>query len=170
GLQPFPHKPFTAHPADIALENTDGTALFSAPQYALAVGKVRHVGEAVAIVVAETAAAARDGAELVEVRYGELPAVTGTVAAAQPGAPRLWEEAPSNVAVDAEVGRDREGTQAAFARAAHVVRFDTWIQRVTGVPMEPRAVVAEFDPATQRYTVHAGSGGAPRFKEDVAIM
>ena len=170
GLKPFPHKPFTAHPADIKLENTDGTPLYSAPQYALAIGRVRHVGEAIAIVVAETAAAARDGAELVDVGYDGLPAVTDTRAAAQPDAPRVWDDARSNVAVDAQVGNDREATAAAFARAAHVVRFDTWIQRVTGVPMEPRAIVSEFDTATGRYTVHAGSGGAPRFKEDVAIM
>ena len=96
--------------------------------------------------------------------------MTDTVAAARADAPRLWDEARSNVAVDAEVGRDPQGTQAAFARAAHVVRFETWIQRVTGVPMEPRAVVAEYDPQARRYTIHAGSGGAPRFKEDVAIM
>jgi carbon-monoxide dehydrogenase large subunit len=170
GLKPFPHKPFTAHPADIKLENTDGTPLYSAPQYALAIGRVRHVGEAIAIVIAETVAAARDGAELVDVEYEGLPAVTDTRAAARPDAPRVWDDARSNVAVDAQVGNDREATAAAFARAAHVVRFDTWIQRVTGVPMEPRAIVCEFDPGSRRYTVHAGSGGAPRFKEDVAIM
>ncbi|HZM48176.1 MAG TPA: molybdopterin-dependent oxidoreductase [Burkholderiales bacterium] len=170
GLKPFPHKPFTAHPADIKLENTDGTPLYSAPQYALAIGRVRHVGEAIAIVIAETVAAARDGAELVDVEYESLPAVTDTRAAAQPDAPRVWDDARSNVAVDAQVGNDRDATATAFARAAHVVRFETWIQRVTGVPMEPRAIVSEFDPETGRYTVHAGSGGAPRFKEDVAIM
>ena len=83
----------------------------------------------------------------------------------------MWDEARSNVAVDAR-GRQRsaKAPQAAFARAAHVVRFETWIQRVTGVPMEPRAAVGEYDPATRRYTLHAGSGGAPRFKEDLAIM
>jgi len=170
GLKPFPHKPFTAHPADIKMENTDGTPLYSAPQYALAIDKVRHVGEAIAVVVAETVAAAKDGAELVEVSYEELPAVTGTVAAARPDAPRLWDDARSNVPLDAEVGNSRERTEAAFARAAHVVKFETWIQRVTGVPMEPRAGVCEYDAQTQRYTLHAGSGGAPRLKEDLAIM
>jgi carbon-monoxide dehydrogenase large subunit len=103
GLKPFPHKPFTAHPADIKMENTDGTPLYSAPQYALAIDKVRHVGEAVAVVVAETVAAAKDGAELVEIRYEELPAVTNTVAATRPDAPRLWDDARSNVPLDAEL-------------------------------------------------------------------
>ncbi len=170
GLKPFPHKPFTSHPADIKMENSDGTPLFSAPQYALAIDKVRHVGEAIAMVIAETVAAAKDGAELVEVCYEELPAVTATVAAARPDAPRLWDDARSNVALDAQVGNDREGTAAGFARAAHIVKFETWIQRVTGVPMEPRAGVCEYDAATQRYTLHAGSGGAPRLKEDLAVM
>jgi len=170
GLKPFPHKPFTSHPADIILVNKDGAPLYSAPQYALAVDKVRYVGEAVAVVVAETVAAAKDGAELVEVGYEALPAVTNTIEAARPDAPRLWDDARSNVCVDAEVGRDPAGTEAAFARAAHVVKFETWIQRVTGVPMEPRAGVCEYDPRTQRYTLHAGSGGAPRLRDDLAIM
>ena len=170
GLQPFPHKPFTAHPSDIKMENSDGTPLYSAPQYALAIDRVRHVGEAVAVVIAETVAAARDGEERVEVRYEELPAVTDTVAATAPNAPRLWDDARSNVALDSQVGNDREATEAAFARAAHVVRFETWIPRVTGVPMEPRSGVCEFDAASQRYTLHAGSGGAPRLKEDLALM
>ena len=170
GLKPFPHKPFTSHPADIKMENWDGTPLYSAPQYALAIEKVRHVGEAIAVVIAESGAAAKDGAELVEVRYEELPAVTATVAAARPDAPRLWDDTRSNIALDAQVGNDREGTAAGFARAAHVVKFETWIQRVTGVPMEPRAGVCEYDAATQHYTLHAGSGGAPRLKEDLAVM
>ena len=63
---------------------------------------------------------------------------------------------------------DAAATEAAFARAAHVVRFETWVQRVTGVPMEPRAAVGEYDAATGRYTLHAGAGGAVRPKHDLA--
>jgi aerobic carbon-monoxide dehydrogenase large subunit len=69
--------------------------------------------------------------------------------------------------MDAEVG-DAGATTAAFARAKHVVRLETWAQRVTGVPLEPRAAVAEYDPASRRYTLHAGSGGAVRLKHDLA--
>ncbi len=65
----------------------------------------------------------------------------------------------SNVTIDAQVG-DAAATAAAFAAAAHVVRFETWVQRVTGVPMEPRAALAHYDPATDRYTIHAGGGGS----------
>ena len=65
---------------------------------------------------------------------------------------------------------DAEATTAAFARAKHIAKLDTWVQRVTGVPMEPRAAVADYDAATQRYTLHAGSGGAVRLKNDLATM
>ena len=61
-------------------------------------------------------------------------------------------------------------TDAAFARAAHVERFDTWVQRITGVPMEPRAALGEYDPATGRYTLYAGDGGSVRPKHDLATM
>ena len=169
GVKPIPHRPFSPHPADVTLANTDGTPMFTAPHYPLAVDKVRHVGEALAMVIAETVAAAKDGAELVEVDYQPLPAVAHTAAAARPGAPRLFDEARSNVCLDAEVG-DRDATAAAFARAAHIVRFDTWIPRVTGVPMEPRAAVGAYDAATGRYTLHAGTSGAWRTKMDLAIM
>ena len=125
------------------------------------------VGEALAVVIAESVAKAKDGAEQLAVDYEVLPAVVDTVTAAEPGAPRIWEEAKSNVCLDADAG-DREVTEAAFARAAHVVRFATRINRVTGVTMEPRAAVAEYDPATERYTLHAGSGGAVRLKDDLA--
>src|SRR4029077_10977644 len=105
--------------------------------------------EAVAMVVAETLRAAKDGAERVEVDYEVLPAVTETTAAAQQDAPRVHEGAHSNVCIDAEIG-DAAATAAAFACAAHVARFATWVRRVTGVPMEPRAVLAAYDPESGR--------------------
>ncbi len=169
GLKPIPHKVWSQHPAEIALEGRDGFATFTAPHYPLPPDKVRFVGEAVAMVVAQSVAAAKDGAELVEVDYDVLPAVTDTREAADPDAPRLFEEAASNVVVDGELG-DAAATAAAFARAAHVVRFDTWVQRITGVPMEPRAAVAEFDPDTGRTTLYAGSGGVWRLKDDLATI
>ncbi|MGZ8198866.1 MAG: xanthine dehydrogenase family protein molybdopterin-binding subunit, partial [Burkholderiales bacterium] len=169
GIKPIPHRPFSPHPADIPLENTDGTPMFMAPHFPLAIDKVRHVGEAVAMVIAETVAAAKDGAELVEVDYELLPAVANTAAAARPDAPRVFDEARSNVCLDAETG-DAAATATAFARAAHVVRFETWIPRVTGVPMEPRAAVGEYDASTGHYTLHAGTSGAWRTKMDLAIM
>src|SRR5258708_16728523 len=147
----------------------DGCKTFTAPHYALPTDKVRFVGEAVATVIATTVAAAKDGAELVEIDYEALAAVTDTLEAARPDAPRLFDEAGSNVVVDAALG-DPAATEAAFARAAHVAKFETWVQRVTGVPMEPRGALAAYDVESGRYTVYAGNGGAVRLKNDLATM
>lgn len=169
GLKPIPHKPWSQHPAEIPLRNTDGTDAFTSPHYPLPTDKVRFVGEPVAMVVANTVLAAKEGAERVEVDYESLPPVTDTVAASRPGAPRIHEEASSNVCVDAQIG-DAVATASAFARAAHVVKLKTWVQRVTGVPMEPRGALAVYDSAANRYIVHAGNGGAVRLKHDLATM
>ena len=169
GIEPIPHRPFSPHPADIPLPNSDGTPMFTAPHYPLAIDKVRHVGESVALVIAETVAAAKDGVEAIAVDYEVLPAVVDTAAAARADAPRLFDAARSNVCLDAGAG-DRAATEAGFARAVHVVRFETWIPRITGVPLEPRAAVGEFDPASGRYTLHAGTSGAWRTKMDLVLM
>jgi aerobic carbon-monoxide dehydrogenase large subunit len=169
GIKPIPHKVWSQHPAEVALKAREGFKTFIAPHYPLPPDKVRFVGEAVAMVVATSVAAAKDAAELVEIDYDVLPSVTDTREAANPDAPVLFEEAGSNVVVDGELG-DAAGTAAAFTRAAHVVKFDTWVQRITGVPMEPRAAVAEFDPDTGRTTLYAGSGGVWRLKDDLATI
>lgn len=169
GLKPIPHKVWSPHPAETKLHNRNGAIPFEALHYPLPHDKARFVGEAVAMVVAETVHAAKDGAEQVEIDYESLPAVVETVAAARQDAPLVHDEALSNVCFDAELG-DAEATNAAFAHAAHVTRFETWVQRVTGVPMEPRAALAAYDPESGRYTVYAGNGGAVRLKTDLAII
>jgi carbon-monoxide dehydrogenase large subunit len=166
GLKPIPHKVWSHHPAEIQL---DPPEVFTAPHYPLPTDKVRFVGEAVAMIVAETVNAAKDGAERVEIDYEDLPAVTETVAAARQDAPRVHEAARSNVCFDAGLG-DAAATDAAFARAAHVTRLETWVRRVTGVPMEPRAALASYDTASGRYTLYAGNGGAVRLKDDLATI
>ena len=154
---------------DIILVNSDGSDIFPSPYHLLARDRVRYVGEAVAFVVADTVAIAKDAAELIEVEYEPLPAVTATREAADPTAPLLWPDQRSNVCVDGEVG-DKAATDAAFASAAHVVKFNTWVQRVTGVPMEARTCVGHYDATTGRYTLHAGSGGVVRQKGEIAGM
>lgn len=168
GLKPIPHRPVIGAP-DIALGARDASDKFLSPHYVLPRDKARFAGEAVAIVVADSISAAKDAAERVLIDYEPLPAVTDTVEAAAPDAPRLWEEARSNVCVDAEVG-NATATADAFARAAHTVRLKTWIQRVTGVPMEPRAAIGSFDAASGRYTLHAGSGGVVRQKHELSTV
>src|SRR5439155_17470906 len=109
------------------------------PQQAIVGPEVCHVGEIVAAVIATSLAAARDAAECVAVDYDVLAAVTHSLVAAEPGAPRARQDMP-NIILDGEVG-DAGATEAAFGRAAHVVKFDTWVQRIAGVPMEPRAAI-----------------------------
>ncbi|HEX4408427.1 MAG TPA: xanthine dehydrogenase family protein molybdopterin-binding subunit [Xanthobacteraceae bacterium] len=169
GLKAIPHIPWSPHQAEVMPRLKDGVTPFEAPHHALPTDKARFVGEAVAMVVADTVYAAKNGAEAVEVEYEILPAVVDTVPAARQDAPRVHESNNSNVCFDSDVG-DFDATETAFAHAAHVTRFETWVQRVTGVPMEPRAALAEFDKATNRYTVYAGNGGAFRLKNDLAKM
>jgi aerobic carbon-monoxide dehydrogenase large subunit len=169
GLGPMAYSPAARHPPDIRLEGLDRVPRSVTRQYPLAIGRARFVGEAVAVVIAETAATARDAAERVRFEYQPLPAVTASSLAAEDEAPLLVDDCSSNVVLDAEVG-DREATEAAFARASHVVRLATWVHRVTGVPMEPRAALAEFDPATGRLTLYAGGGSIGRPRQDVAAM
>src|SRR5580698_7237017 len=166
GLTRIPHLAAAGTPPDIVLHNRDGSPVPVAPHFVLPADRVRHVGTAIAFVIAETVAQAKDAAEAVTVDYELLPAVIDATAAVAKDAPRLYDDLP-NIMIDAEVG-DAKATDAAFARAAHVTRLDTWINRVTGVPMEPRAAVGVYDPATQRYTLYAGSGGIVRQKKEIA--
>jgi len=167
GLQAIPHSVGTRHPADITLANKDGSPPFIPPHFPMTTQEARHCGEIVAMVVAASLAAAKDAAELVDITYEPAPPVTHSVAAVAEGAPLARGDAPSNISIDAEVG-DKAATDAAFAKAAHVVKFETWIPRIVGVPMEPRAATGIYDPATGRYTLYAGIGGAVRPKQELA--
>jgi carbon-monoxide dehydrogenase large subunit len=166
-LAPIPHRPVPTNPHEFPLGGREGSDVFVAPHPPLAADAARFVGEAVAMVIAETAAAAADGAERVIVDYEPLPAVTATPDAMRADAPILWDGTRSNVCVDSIAG-DAGAADAAFARAAHTVRLDTWVPRITGVPMEPRAALGVYDAATGRYTLYAGSGGVVRVKGDLA--
>jgi carbon-monoxide dehydrogenase large subunit len=167
GMRPMLHHPAAQSPPDITLANTDGSQPVAPDQMPLADDRVRFVGEPIALIVAETLAAAKDAAERVAVDYRPLSPVTEASAAAAANAPRLWDK--PNVIVDAMVG-DGAATEAAFTRAAHVARLETHVQRVTGVPMEPRTGLAEYDPATGRYTLYIGGGSVGRTRRDVAHM
>ncbi len=170
GLGPVPHLVRLGASMDIVLQNRDGSDHHRTPHYVLPADKARFVGEALAMVIGETAAAARDGAEKVRIDFETLKSVTATAAALEESAPLVWDDdAATNLCVDADVG-DQAATDAAFANAAHVVRLETWVRRVTGVPMEPRAAVGEFDQTTGRYTVYAGSGGTNRQKCETAAI
>jgi carbon-monoxide dehydrogenase large subunit len=165
GVKPLTHSPIPANPYEHIIRAHD--IVFVAPHLPMPADCVRFVGEVVAMVVAETPAAARDGAERVVVDWTPLPAVTTSRASAGSDAPILYDVAASNVCVDSQVG-DAVAVDLAFSRAAHVVRFETWVHRVTGVTMEPRAAIGVWDPAVGRYTIHAGAGGLGRTRTGVA--
>ncbi len=133
-----------------------GTPFAFAPQPLLAHAKVRFVGEPVALVVAATKEQALDAAELVEIDYEALPAVTTAAAALAPGAPQLSTEVPGNLCLDWRTG-DAGAVETALAGAAHVVRLALDNHRITTNPMEPRGCVGLFDPASGRYTLHVSS-------------
>jgi carbon-monoxide dehydrogenase large subunit len=168
GLKVIPHLTAPGTAPDIVLHNRDGSPVPAAPHPVLPADRVRHVGTAVAFVIAETLAQAKDAAEKIAVDYEPLPAVIEAKAAVEKNAPRLYDDLP-NIMIDAEVG-DAAATAAAFARAAHVTRLDTWVNRVTGVTMEPRAAVGIYDAATGRYTLYAGSGGIVRQKKEISAI
>jgi carbon-monoxide dehydrogenase large subunit len=166
-LGAIPHTPVPATRYDMKLTAPGGGAIFAGPHLLLPADKARHVGEAVAMIVAATRAQALDAAEAVHATYEELPFVTATEDALASGAPALWDEAPDNVLVDTMFG-DAAAADRAFAQAAHVVKMDFNIGRVTAVPMELRSALAHYDAATGRYTLYAGSGGAVRQKQELA--
>src|SRR5436190_1211881 len=124
----------------------------------LANGRVRFVGQEVALVVAKTALAAQDAAEKIGVEYRDLPAVVDAEAALAPGAEQLYPEIPGNLCFDYEYG-DEAGTDSAFAQAAHVTRITLDSKRMVGNPMEPKACLAAYDAASDKYDLYVSSQG-----------
>lgn len=166
GLNPVPHDPLPGRRNDLKLSGRNGGPLFDGPHYFLPADKARHVGEAIAAVIADTQAQAKDAAEAVKIDYDPLPHVTITSETVLDGAPAVWDEVSDNTPVDVITG-DRQAADALFESAEHVVRMEFDIGRVTGVPMEPRAAIGVFDEETG-YTLFAGSGGAVRQQSELA--
>ncbi|PSC03886.1 carbon monoxide dehydrogenase [Alsobacter soli] len=143
----------------------DGSAMIMPARPALAVDKVRFVGDPVAFVVAETAAQARDAAEAVALDIDPLPAVTTPEEADQPGAAAVYDEAPDNCALDYHFG-ETEKVDAAFAAAAHVTRLEIANNRVVVNPLEPRSAVARFEGG--RYVLNVPTQGVFGFRNSLA--
>ena len=154
-------------PARQVMNNRDGTPMLQPVRRVLATDKVRHVGEAVACVIAESVAAAKDTAEAVTVEVDPLPAVTEPGLAAAPGGPQLYADIPGNVGLDFHFG-DSEQVAAAFAAAAHVTRLQLRSNRIVVNPMEPRAALAEYDARQQHWTLHVGCQGVFGFRNYIA--
>ena len=154
-------------PSHGGLKRRDGSPMFKPPYPVLAEDRVRWVGDPVAFIVAETSAPAQDAAELVEVDYEALPAVVSTAQATEPGAAKVWDDCPDNISFVELIG-DKAATDAAFAKAAHVVKHRFVINRVTAASMEPRGAVGVYLPADDRYIIHTPVQRAHPYRSEIA--
>ncbi len=150
----------------LPFKRPDGSDLAAPPRPILAQGLVRFVGEAVAAIIAESPAAARDAAEAIMVDYEELPAVTNLHDAIAPGAPQLWPAAGNNIVAETRYG-DQAAVDAAFTTAAHVVSLDLVNQRLAPVSMEPRVVLADYDSAGDRFTIRMSTQMPSGFRDQL---
>ncbi|RPH77495.1 MAG: xanthine dehydrogenase family protein molybdopterin-binding subunit, partial [Candidatus Rokuibacteriota bacterium] len=161
GLKPMP--------AAAPMKGRGGAEQLATPRPALPQRRVRYVGEPVALVVAESAAAAQDAAEALFIEYRDLPAVVEALAALAPGAPQLHDGIPGNLVLDF-VGGDEAATDAAFARAGRVARLTSHHTRVVGNPMEPRAGTGVYDPSSDTYYLYACTQGATGMRGQMAAV
>ena len=156
-----------AMPQSADFRRVDGSPTAAPPQHALAVDTVRYVGEAVAAVVAETAAQARDALDAIEIDYDPLPMVATMPDAVAAGAPLVWPDATGNIAVEMRHG-DAQKTTDAFARAAHSIRLDLVNQRVIPAPIEPRATLVAHDTSTNRTTLRVSCQTPTGLRDEMA--
>ncbi len=154
-------------PSHSGLKLRDGSPMFKPAYPVLAEDRVRWIGDPVAFVVAETAAQAADAAELIEVDYEPLPAVVSTAKATEPGSEKVWEGCADNISFVELIG-DKAATDAAFAKAAHVVKHRFVINRVTAAAMEPRGAVGVYLPAEDRYIIHTPAQRAHPYRNEIA--
>jgi len=143
-------------PCGWQVHSKDGEPMAEPAHPVMAVGRVRHVGDPVAVVIAESLTQARDAGELVELDLEELPAAVSTSAAMASGAAQLHEEAAGNLCYDWELG-DKAAVDAAFSSAHHVARLELTNNRLVPNAMEPRAYIGDHDSATGQYTLHTAS-------------
>jgi carbon-monoxide dehydrogenase large subunit len=143
-------------PCGWLVRNKDGSPMAEPGHPPLCVDIVRHVGDQVAVVIADTRQRAAEAAAILEVEYDELPAVATIQEAIAAGAPQVWEQAPGNTCYDWEIG-DAAATQAAFARAHKVVTIDLVNNRLVPNAIEPRAAIGQFEPGTGDYTLYTTS-------------
>jgi carbon-monoxide dehydrogenase large subunit len=140
-------------PCGWGIKSKDGTPMAEPPHPVLAQGKVRHIGDPIAVVIADTREQARDAAELIKIDFKVLPGISSSEAALKKGAPQLHDAAVGNLCYDWHIG-DEAATKAAFAKAAHVTRVDIVNNRLVANPMEPRAAIGDFDRGTGEYTLY----------------
>ncbi len=156
-------------PVPATHKRRDGSPNFQPPYPALVKDRVRFIGDYVAFVVAETKNQAMDASELIEVDYEPLPAILGTGQAANAGVPLVWENCPNNICFTAIHG-DKAKTEAAFAKAAHIVKQHLVINRVTTASMEPRGSVGDYNAITDHYTIYTTLQRAHPYRAELAKL
>jgi carbon-monoxide dehydrogenase large subunit len=156
-------------PCHAPLNSRDGKSRHDTPRPALAVGKVRHVGQPVVLVVAETLMQAQDAAEAIEIDYETLPSVTDGRAALEQGAPQLFDGIPGNLVFDWDNDTsDFAATDAAFAKAAHVTTLESINNRVVANSMEPRNAIGDWDAVAARPVLHTATQGSHFVRDPLA--
>ncbi len=143
-------------PCGWQVHSRDGEPMKEPAHPPMAADRVRHVGDQVAVVIAESYAQARDAAALVEVGYEEQPAVVSLADAVKQGAPQVWDDAPGNLCYDWVLG-DEDAVNDALSKAHHVAKLDLVNNRLVPNAMEPRAYIGDFDPASGEYTLYTAS-------------
>ncbi len=156
-------------PVGSGRKRADGSSLYAPPLPALVSGRVRRVGDTVAFVVAETLNQAKDAAELIEVNYEALPAVTSTADAARDGAPLVYDDCANNISFVHE-GGDKQAVEEAFARADHIVAHDFVINRVMAATMEPRGCTGHYDNTEDSYTLYTTLQGVHPYRATVSQL
>jgi aerobic carbon-monoxide dehydrogenase large subunit len=154
-------------PVPGGFKRRDGSPMYRPPFPALVKDRVRWVGDYVAFLVADTYHQAADAAELIQVDYEPLPAVTSTAEALEPGAPLVWDDCPNNICFTHRDG-DKARVDAAFAGADHVVRHAFVINRVTAATMEPRGCIGDYNAVEDRYTIYTTLQRAHNFRTELA--
>ena len=151
----------------LGLKSRDGSEMVLPPRPILAEGRVRHVGEAIAFIVAESIEQARDAAELIDIGFKDLPSNTDLSRSVDSSVPQIWPEAAQNTCLDWHQG-DQAKTDAAFTNAAHIVKLRLINNRVISQPLEPRNATGIYDAARNHYTLYTGSQGVHIVKDALA--
>ncbi len=143
-------------PCGWQIHNKDGSPMAEPKHPVLAVGKVRHVGDPVAVVIAETRQQAKNAAEMIEIGYDDLPGISSLKAATAPGAPLVHDDVPGNICYDWHIG-DKGAVDAAFARATHRVKLELHNNRLVPNALEPRSAIGDFDRSSGDFTLYTTS-------------
>ena len=147
--------------------NYDGSPMALSMRPALAHAKVRHVGEIVAMVIAENISLATDAVELIDIDYEPLETVVDLEQAVADGAPQLWENMPNNICLDFRIGK-KEDTDIAFSNADHITKLTLKTNRIVAASMEPRSANATWDKEKERYQLFSGSQGVNAMRRMLA--